>query len=675
VAQAGGIVTDQQQAAGDALPTIVRDRTRAWVDVPLDSLYALRLRRFGAHWDFDSARWWVGIAKAHALEHLVGLPLGSPQDEPEQQQAGQQQSAAKVLVELAIEQYSLGVTEIGEPYGTHRDTPHIGMMLRGGKAGLRAELSRRYWEVHQTPPPQQALADACMVLEGLAAQENSQRVYLRVAERGGSVYIDMGDTDGHVIDISGGTWDIGVSAPVLFRRTKLTGEMSRPYADGNVSRLWEFVPIGEVDRPLVLAWLTQALLQPDTAHPVLSLIAEMGSAKSTITRCLVDLIDPSPVPLRKVPRDADAWVTAANASWTVALDNLSGEIPQWLSDSLCRAVTGDGDVRRALYTDQDVSVIAFRRAVIVNGIDIEVTQGDLADRMLRVDLPRVTNRRDDAELAEAWAEARPDILGGLLNLVANVHYRLPTVTVTSPPRMADYAKVLHAVDLIDGTGGLTRYREQSKRAAADTLDAPFIAEMVACNYGCAAETSAQILAALKPADPAWKQPKGWPVNSRAVTGQLTRHAPALRAQGWEIDHDDSQNKACVRRWTICPPEKDRISNLPNLPDLPAQVNGYKSGRLETCETLQDGELFPAGREDVEQAGQAKSANLPENVTATSSDRSAGQAGQEYGPSLVAAGNGTTDGTGYRRQGCVCIGQPKPCYHCQNLASKQQDGAK
>ena len=31
--------------------------------------------------------------------------------------------------------------------------------------------------------------------------------------------------------------------------------------------------------------------------------------------------------------------------------------------------------------------------------------------------------------------------------------------------------------------------------------------------------------------------------------------------------------------------------------------------------------------------------------------------------------------GYRRPGCVCIGQPEPCYWCKQAASKSQDGAK
>ncbi len=129
-------------------------------------------------------------------------------------------------------------------------------------------------------------------------------------------------------------------------------------------RLWDFVNVDAEDRPVLLAVLVAALIQCDVPHPVLALFAEQGSAKSTTTRMLVDLIDPSPVPLRQAQRDADSWVTAASGSrgsWVVALDNLSA-IPPWLSDSLCRAATGDGNVKRALYTDADLAVVKFRRA-------------------------------------------------------------------------------------------------------------------------------------------------------------------------------------------------------------------------------------------------------------------------------------------------------------------------
>src|SRR5690606_39889334 len=101
-----------------------------------------------------------------------------------------------------------------------------------------------------------------------------------------------------VIEISGGRWRITATAPVLFRRTKLTGALPEPQT-GSLEALWDFVPVAAEDRPVVLAFLVAALVQCDVPHPILNLRAEHGSAKSSITRKLVDLTDPSPVPLRK----------------------------------------------------------------------------------------------------------------------------------------------------------------------------------------------------------------------------------------------------------------------------------------------------------------------------------------------------------------------------------------
>ncbi|MGO9155886.1 hypothetical protein [Mycobacterium sp.] len=65
----------REMYAEDQPPTVTRDGGRVWVDVPLDSPYAMRMRRLGAHWDSDVKRWWVGIAKAAALEERLNQPL------------------------------------------------------------------------------------------------------------------------------------------------------------------------------------------------------------------------------------------------------------------------------------------------------------------------------------------------------------------------------------------------------------------------------------------------------------------------------------------------------------------------------------------------------------------------------------------------------------------------
>lgn len=494
----------------------------------------------------------------------------------------ERRSVAAQLVDLARAHYQLGITDADEAFGVTADRPHIALPLRGGKTGLRAELARRFFADTNTVASQQALADAGMVLEGYAAQEQPRRVFLRVGEHQGAVYIDTGDTEGTVIRIAGGQWETVPVAPVLFRRTRLTGELPVPIRGKGGPRLWEFIGIAPEDRPILLAVLVAALVQVDVPHVVLHLAAEQGSAKSTTTRNLVDLIDPSSVPLRQPPRDPATWVTAASASWVVGLDNLAGDIDGWFSESLCRASTGDGDVRRALYTDSDVSVTSFRRCVIGNGIDVTPVKGDLAERFVTVKLPRITHRRTESEYDAAWREARPEIFAALLDLAAKVHNLLPTIVVDDLPRMADFAKVLAAVDQVMKTKGLARYREQARTSARDSLDVPFIRELIAGNHSFTDVSSAELLDSLTPSSPDWRPMKGWPRNARAVTGLLTRHAPAMRAQGWQVDNDDGRNHLNRTLWTIGPrrPEKAGNRGSRSSRDSSAQVtgiNGRESG--------------------------------------------------------------------------------------------------
>lgn len=566
-----------------------------------------------------------------------GSPRSAALPSPEDEEPARRSVAAQ-LVDMARAHYRLGVTDTDDPFGVTTDAPHIALMLRGGKTGLRAELSRRFFAETNTVASQQALADACMVLEGFAAQENPQRVYLRAAEHGGAAYIDMGDATNRVIEISGGNWRITDTAPVLFRRTKLTGELPTPQP-GNGRQIWEFIGIDQADRPILLAVLVAALIQVDVPHVVLLLLAEQGAAKSTVTRMLVSLTDPSAVPLRQPPRDPDGWTTAAAASWVVALDNLSGDIDGWLSDCLCRASTGDGSVKRALYTDADVAVLAFRRCIIANGVDVSPVRGDLAERVATIGLPRIAVRRAESEFEAEWEAARPAVFGALLDLAAKVHRLLPTIEVDDLPRMADFAKVLAAVDRVMGANGLGRYREQSRRSAADTLDVPFIAELVAAGQTFEDTTSAELLAELTPKDSDWRPTKGWPKGARAVTGLLTRHAPAMRAQYWQIDNDEGRNKEKATKWTIRPPatarEPEKGGNpAPPTPPTPSvQVNGINAGGL--------------GGEAVQPAGQT--ITRPESPTPpqpangkplTSVNGVAGQAGQQNTSSLVACPCGT-----------------------------------
>ena len=58
-------------------------------------------------------------------------------------------------------------------------------------------------------------------------------------------------------------------------------------------------------------------------YPVLALMGEQGSAKTSFATILRSLIDPSTAPLRSFPReDRDLFIAASNG-WVVGYDNVS----------------------------------------------------------------------------------------------------------------------------------------------------------------------------------------------------------------------------------------------------------------------------------------------------------------------------------------------------------------
>jgi len=110
-------------------------------------------------------------------------------------------SVAARLVGMAQERYLLGVSDEGEPFGADRTRPHLAMLLRGGRAGLRADLAARYFAETGAVAGGQALTDSTLILEGLAATQPPERVHLRVADHEGTIYVDTGRPNGQVIRI------------------------------------------------------------------------------------------------------------------------------------------------------------------------------------------------------------------------------------------------------------------------------------------------------------------------------------------------------------------------------------------------------------------------------------------------------------------------------------------
>ncbi len=108
------------------------------------------------------------------------------------------------------------------------------------------------------------------------------------------------------------------------------------------------------------------------------------------------------------------------------LDNLSN-IPEWLSDTLSRAVTGEGFTKRALYTNSDDILFAYKRVLILTGIDLLIRKPDLLDRSIIVGLERIpdSQRRDEQLLNQRFEAARPRLFGAVLDMLVGACESMP----------------------------------------------------------------------------------------------------------------------------------------------------------------------------------------------------------------------------------------------------------
>jgi hypothetical protein len=485
-----------------------------------------------------------------AYERQVARGEGSQADGAEQAPGkGSRPTQAQQLVTFAVE--AEGKTAEGEAAeaelfhtAKHEEYARVVVDDHLETWPLRSKAFRRYlrllfYRATGRPPGSQAVQDAIELLAGIALFDRPQRpVSTRVAELDGAIWLDLANAEWEAVKVTPAGWRVVANPPVAFRRPAGMAPLPRPLPSGSLAELRTFINANQDDWPLLLTFLV-AMVRPRGPYPVLNLLGGQGSAKTTTARVLRDLIDPNSVSLRGEPRDLRDLAIAGTNSHVAGFDNLS-HLPAWLSDGLCRLATGGGFATRELYTDDAEALFDFQKPVLVTGIEELAVRGDLLDRSLLVYLPPVgeEDRRPEEELWAAYADARPRLLGALLDAVAVALHRLPQVRLDRLPRMADYTR--WAVAAAPGLGldpevFLAAYRDNREAANELALEASPVAREVRALVeadGAFVGTASDLLAALNRRVPPEGRPaRGWPTTPRAVSNALRRVQPNLRQVG------------------------------------------------------------------------------------------------------------------------------------------------
>lgn len=379
-------------------------------------------------------------------------------------------------------------------------------------------------------------------------------LFIRVGHRDEAIYFDLGDDTWRAVEITREGWRLVARPPVKFRRARGMRPCPVPETGGSLHDLRPLINASDDENwTLALAWLVGAM-HPRGPYPILILQGEQGSAKSTTSRLLRDLVDPSKASLRAVPHDPKDIVIAASNSWTLAYDNLSG-MADWLSDSLCRISTGGGISNRALYTDNDEIILDVRRPMILNGIDDVAHRADLRDRAVILNLNPIPEqaRLEERDVIARYESARPRIMGALFDAVAQALAN--PVAVPNLPRMADWASwVVSSEPALPVERGhfLTVYREMAANAVEISLEANVIANAIKALMERRPHwqgTAADLLTELNlNTDTRIRESKNWPQDSNRLGGRLKRLATDIRRTGINISFSRQRFDGRVTRW-------------------------------------------------------------------------------------------------------------------------------
>jgi hypothetical protein len=207
-------------------------------------------------------------------------------------------SQANQILCLA-EDIELFHTSDGEPFASIEVGGHF-ENHRVKSKNFRDYLAYQFYQEDGKSPSSQALQDAINSLSGKARFEGrTQDVFIRLASLNRKIYLDLCNDEWQILEIGADGWRVveAAGAPVRFRRAKAMLALPTPIENGDIAKLKNFLNVDEKNLILILAWLVNCF-RPDYPFPVLILSGEQGTAKSTTSKLLKELVDPSVIPFR-----------------------------------------------------------------------------------------------------------------------------------------------------------------------------------------------------------------------------------------------------------------------------------------------------------------------------------------------------------------------------------------
>lgn len=446
------------------------------------------------------------------------------------------------------------------------------VVLQGRREVVKIHSKKfRQWIAHQLwlkqgkAPASEGLQSAINVLSAQAKFTGPEhRLWNRVAWHEGALWYDLGNAAVRITSVG---WEIIPETPLLFQRYAHQRPQVTPVPGGDLRRLLPFVNIPGSDTglsPAQLLFLVAIVLMvvPTIPHPVLCVHAEQGSGKTTLFKVIRELIDPSATPTLGPQDSVREFVQVASHHWALFLDNLT-TLPDWLSDAICRCVTGEGFSKRELFSDDEDILYSFLRCVGLNGINLVPSKPDLLDRAVILPLERIPDRqrRTEREFWEQFQAEKPQLIGALCTVMSQAMALIDRVQVSHYPRLADFAQWGAAVALALGTSEqafLNALSANTRAQTSEALEASPVAQALMKMMEGQSSWVGRPHELLKRLDQTAKEAgvdqksRLWPKDPRWLWRRIKEVRPNLHAAGFQADHKELTGKTTIEITRITP---------------------------------------------------------------------------------------------------------------------------
>lgn len=373
-------------------------------------------------------------------------------------------------------------------------------------------------------------------------QANPVKIQRRVAGSlsTGEITYFLADADWNSVTITPEGWSVSNVTAQKFITTNMDKPQAMPQSGGSLQELLRpFVNLDDDNFLLMLVYIIQSFSRT-SSHFAAILSSDKGSGKSTLTKILREIIDPSHATASLLPAtESDLKVLLAN-SFLVAFDN-TAPLSDKFSNILCAAITGSKEVKRRLYHDSDAVILDLHNLVVINGIDVVPQKSDLAERSLLFELKKISKeeRRTDAELWRLFEQNKAQILGAVFDTLVKAMQILPDLKIDKLERMADATLEMTAIAVALGIeqDRFQAILEANLKALADSFaeNNPLVEIIASYMVGKIEEsgTSTEVYNRIRRS--LGSNTSGFPNSASHLSRALKQNRDALEAEGFYLN--------------------------------------------------------------------------------------------------------------------------------------------